>query len=999
MLAIEVALMNRAFGAEARQYLPKLWQTDNGLPQNTILAIAQTEDGYLWVGTRAGLDRFDGERFTLVDHPELKDHAITALCGARDGSLWIGMESEGLIHWDGEHLTHYWRTNGLGNDYIRTICEARDGTIWIGTGYGLTSFKDGKFKTYRVKDGLLDNSVIKMVEDGDGTLWMGTVGGVNSMKNGIITGSYTFDTQLPNNTVNALAKDSTGNVWFGTTGGMGQLRGGKLERTYQGAKGLPGHFVSALFVDRRGTLWVGTFGGLFRLADDGSFITEFNADGSAYDQVLAIYEDREGNIWVGGRDGLSRLRPRPAFSITKRQGLSENNVMAVCEDESGTMWAASWGGGLDQATARKSAFTPATNKFATDLMLSLTSGGDGSLWVGTDHGSGMYQLKDGLLKHYGKKEGLTNLAIRAIHEDRNTNLWIAMTGALAVYKNGKFVNYTSKDGLAGNTVRAILEDAKGGLWFGCEYGLVCWRDGKFVNFPGKDSLSNQLVLALHEDKAGSLWIGTVGSGVFRLRNGKVTNYGTKDGLFSDDAFEILEDDYGYLWMSCFEGLYRVSKKAFADFDGGKDGPIPCASYGKSEGMASVQCNGVGQPSGWKSRDGRLWFPTTKGIAVMDPGVQVNAMPPPVAIEEIIVAQTNLTPPLRRMVAMPPGGGTEREIFPELKIAPGVEELEIHYTALSLQAPEKIRFKYQLEGAETEWKDAGSRRTAYYNNLPPGHYRFRVRACNNDGVWNENAATASLFLQPHFWQTWWFGNLTVLGAIGLVAVSAGYMVRKKSRRELQKMEQQHMLERERARIAKDIHDDLGSSLTRITMLSELVEADKADSREVETHARKIAMSARETVRSLDEIVWAVSPEKDTWNSLVEYISQYAKDFFEGTGVLCRLELPLDLPAYPLSSEARHGIYLVVKEALNNIVKHAQAKEARLRVRQNGERMEIEIVDDGRGFEPDGPRTGRQGSGLQNMRARMESLGGQFRVESGPGKGTRLTLTIRLDADSK
>ena len=385
--------------------------------------------------------------------------------------------------------------------------------------------------------------------------------------------------------------------------------------------------------------------------------------------------------------------------------------------------------------------------------------------------------------------------------------------------------------------------------------------------------------------------------------------------------------------------------------------------------------------------------------MIDPAVRVNEMPPPVAIEEIIADRTNMTPALRRMAAMPGGGGTGKDVYPELTIAPGVEELEIHYTALSLPAPDKIRFKYQLEGAETEWKDAGARRTAYYNNLPPGHYRFRVRACNNDGVWNENAATASLFLQPHFWQTWWFANLSVIGAIGLVAMTAGYMVRRKSRRELQKLEQQHLLERERARIAKDIHDDLGSSLTRITMLSELVEADKADSKEVEVHARKIAVSARETVRSLDEIVWAVSPEKDTWNSLVEYLSQYAKDFFEGTGVLCRLELPLDLPAYPLSSEARHGIYLVVKEALNNIIKHAQAQEAQLRARQNGERMEIEIVDDGRGFDPDKARAGRQGSGLQNMRTRTEGLGGQFRVESAPGKGTRLILIIRLDPESK
>ncbi len=998
LLAVYIALAGCAWAAEMRQYLPRLWQTDEGMPQNTVLAIAQTRDGYLWVATRAGLDRFDGIRFTMVDHPELKDHAITALCGTRDGSLWIGMESEGLIHWQGEHLTHYWKSNGLGNDYIRTICEAKDGTIWIGTGFGLNRFKDGKFKTYRKADGLVDNSVIKLVLEPDDSLWIGTAGGLNRMKDGVITGTCTFESSLPNNTVNALTRDAKGNVWIGTTGGLGKVRDDKLAKLYQETNGLPGHFVSALYVDRSGTLWVGTFGGLCRMTDNGEFITEFSADGSAYDQVLVIYEDRERNIWVGGRDGLSRLRARPAFNVTKRQGLAENNVMAVCEDNTGTLWAASWGGGIDQSAGGKPVFSHATNKFATDLMLSMTSARDGSLWIGTDHGAGMYHLQGDRLTYYSRNDGLANLPIRVIHEDTKNNLWIGMTGALAFFDGKKFVNYTGRDGLEGNTVRAILED-KSGIWFGCDYGLVRWQGGRFVNFLGKDQLTNQLVLALHDDGKGSLWVGTVGGGLNRLKGGRVTNYGTKQGLFSDDVFEILEDDYGYLWMSCFEGLYRVSKKAFDDFDSGKTALIPCASYGKSEGMASVQCNGVGQPSGWKSRDGRLWFPTTKGIAVVDPSVKVNEVSPPVAVEEIIADKNNVTPPLRRVATLPWGGGEDNAAYPELTIPPGRGELEIHYTALSLQAPEKIRFKYELEGADAEWKEAGGRRTAYYNNLEPGRYRFRVLACNNDGIWNENAAMVTLILQPHFWQTWWFANLAVFGGIALVGGTAGYTVKRRAQRRLQQLEQQHMIERERARIAKDIHDDLGSSLTRITMLSELVEADKANQKEVETHARKIAVSARDTVRSLDEIVWAVSPEKDTWSSLVEYISQYAKDFFEGAGVLCRLELPLDLPAYTLSSEARHGIYLVAKEALNNVLKHAQAKEVRLRVHQSGKQMEIEIVDDGRGFQPDKTPPGRKGSGLQNMRARMEGLGGQFRVESGQGKGTRLTLTIQLDLDAK
>ena len=561
--------------------------------------------------------------------------------------------------------------------------------------------------------------------------------------------------------------------------------------------------------------------------------------------------------------------------------------------------------------------------------------------------------------------------------------------ALTLFKDGRFTNFGTNSGLVDDTIRVIYQDREGNIWIGTNDGLSKWRDGKFTNYREKDGLIGGVILALYEDAAGDLWIGTVGGGLVRMRNGKFTSYTRKQGMFADAAFEILEDDHGSLWMSCFEGLYRVRKKDLDDFDAGKISTLRCASYGKPEGLASVQCNGVAKPAGWKSRDGRLWFATTKGVAVVDPDIPVNDAPPPMAIEEILADQKKIP-----MSAWKLGGAPEVAI----EIPPGRGELEIHFTALSLQAPEKNRFRYKLEGADPDWVEAGARRVAYYNNLSPGKYRFLAQGCNNDGVWNRDGAAAAFVLLPYFWQTWWFIGLASLAGAGSIGGVAVFSEKQRSRRKLDRLEQQHALERERARIAKDIHDDLGSSLTRIAMLSELAEADKAKPEEVQTHARKIAESARETVQSLDEVVWAVRPENDTWNSLVEYVSQYANAFFESTDIRCRLEMPLSLPPYHLSSEVRHSLFLIIKEALANILKHARASEVSIHVVEKPKMIEITVTDNGTGFDPDKIPAGQGRDGLQNMRERAAAIPGRFLLESAPGKGTKLTVVVAWDAKS-
>ncbi|MDB6024038.1 MAG: sensor signal transduction histidine kinase, partial [Verrucomicrobiales bacterium] len=596
-------------------------------------------------------------------------------------------------------------------DVVRVITEDSRGDIWIGMGVQLNRFipKTGKTTVYLKMDGVPINMIRTIQEDDKGTLWFGSNMSLHSFKNERWT-QFTQKSGIGHNVVSALCQDRSGNLWVGNYGGLSRIENGKLS-------------------------------------------VELNGSSEPFDVINVVLEDLEGNIWLAAKDGIYQLRSRRVEVYTRQQGLTYQNVTAVLEDHSGTVWMATWGGGLNRL--KDGAFTAfnTKNSVASDLLLSLCEDHDGSLWVGTDYGAGLYHLKNGFFKYHGPEKGVSTAAIRVIYRDRQTNLWLGTSTSLELYNPEKPIIYTRKDGLAGNSVRSILQDRKDNLWIGTTNGLSCLKDGKFTNLTTNQGLSDNSVLALCEDADQTLWIGTEKGGLNRLQNGKVTAYTKRLGLLNEEVFEILDDGLGNLWIASLNGISRVSKKSLADFDRGTVTNIACTLYGKDDGMVSIQCNGISKPAGWKSKDGRLWFATTKGVAVIDPGssLEKNTLIPPVIIEEFLVDKQ----PIKSL-------GTN--VAP-LQIAPTRGELEFHYTALSLQVPEKNRFKYKLEGVDDNWVDAGARRVAYYNNIAPGDYRFRVIACNNDGAWNETGASLAFHLTPHFYQTGWFSSSCVL-AVGL-----------------------------------------------------------------------------------------------------------------------------------------------------------------------------------------------------------------------------------------
>ncbi len=967
---LSVALASSGWAATPVRYDIRVWQTDEGLPQNSVNAIAQTSDGYLWVGTREGLARFDGLHFTPVDEaaaPHLKNASIAALCVSRDGSLWIASESNGLTRLKDGSFTHFLKADGLPDNQIQCLLESRESGLWIGGETGLGRFKDGRFTLYPEGDLLHNNSIKALHEDAQGILRVATVTGLVSINHDGVASADNFGIGPVTGIFKSVCVDQLGRIWLGTTDGLICLADGK-PGSYAANKTVPEKITTVIHEDRIGQLWVGTYGGLTRRIGGALAQQWWLNKGGVDDVVNTIYEDREQNLWVGGRDGLYRLSTARFVNVTTQDGLNGNNVVSLLEDREGAMWFATWGNGVTRFKGGKSTSITTSNGLSYDKVLSLGESRNGSLWVGMDFVGVLNRLPATLSNDFPRPSELFNSAVRVIHEDKTGALWVGTGKGLNIILSNKVVAYTTTNGLAGSDVTAICEDLQKRLWIGTDGGLSCWTGSGFTNLTTAQGLSHNRINAIYADAMGELWIATRSGGVNRLKAGKITNYTTKQGLFNDDVYEILEDASSHLWMSCRRGIFRVSRSEFDDFDRGKIQRINCISFGREDGLATEQCNGVAKPAGWKSRDGRLWFATIRGAVAVEPNVRINDQPPPVVIGKIVVDQQVLR-----------ANGVGQPDAAVLTIPPGSGRIEIHYTALSLQAAEKNRFKYQLEGLDGDWVEATHQRIANYPNVPPGRYLFRVIACNNDGVWNATGAQLALRVLPHFWQTLWFRAALV--AVSILLVAAFYRTRVARLRALADL---------RIRIAQDLHDDVGSRLTRVAMVTELADREMPAGGPGKSHIQNISRTVRDITRAMDEIVWTINPRNDSLENLANYIFHYAQEYFQDTGVRCRLDLPHDLPDRRVTTGERHNLFMAVKEALNNVLKHAGATEVRISLTHVQKRMMIVISDNGRGVSVG--LADPTGVGMLNMKQRLATIGGGFDLESNPSTGT--TVTMRL-----
>ncbi len=971
-IALLLLLFTAQVGSAATNfshYSSKVWQIEDGLPRNCAQAVVQTRDGYLWVGTQGGLARFDGVHFSVFDRsnvPEMANANVVALHESRDGSLWIGTGWGGILRLKDGKFVHYGRSEGLAHEAVlNMICETRDGALWFGTLKGLSRFKEGTFTTFGETNGLSSDVVKGMCEDAQGNLWLATAKGVDCWKDGVVVRRLSQADGLRSIDARSICCDCDGTVWIGAGDGLTRLRNG-VATTFPQATNAPCDLITRLYSDRHGTLWVGTEAGVSRFVE-GKFVPEMNADGLRYDLVHGVCEDREENIWVASRDGLLRFR-RKCFEVyAQQQGLAYNNVTSVLEDKEGALWIGTWGGGLNKLS-QGTMTRPKSKGRGPVFVLGMVEGAGGEIWAGTDYDGGVYRYQGEAERHYTPRQGLPSKAIHVLCQDRASNLWVGATTGLYRARGDKFFAFGKEHGLGEPAVRALCEDSAGNLWVGTEEGLWRIQGETATRFSRAEGLSHDRVIAIYEDAEGTLWFGTGGGGLNRFRDGRFVSFGTQQGLFSDGVCEILEDDRGWLWMSSLRGIFRVKRSELELVASGQLKRVQSIAYGKADGMWTEVCSSVAKPGAWKSKDGRLWFATLKGLCVVDPNSQTDEdrSPPPVVVERILADKrpfpASETLPAPKLVRVPPGRG----------------ELEFRYSALSFRMPERNRFRYRLEGFDSEWVDAGTRRVAFYNNLSPGKYRFQVLARNSDGVWNESGASAEVVLLPHLWQTWWF-RLAAAGGIGL-GFWGLHGVRLGRFRELEAL---------RLRIAADLHDELGSNLSALSLLSRKLLKGGGVPQEQKEDLTALNRISGQTSNAIREIVWLINPEYDTLQDLALRMDVTAKAMLTGTN--CRFECRQADGATRLPPQCRQNLYLLFKETVTNVAKHAQASQVEISIDQRDHTWELTVKDDGVGFDPGAPH---RGNGLKNLRQRAARLKGTLDVQSRKGGGTTVKFSMRL-----
>ncbi len=950
----------------------------------SVHALAQTRDGYLWVGNDDGVARFDGVRFVsfgLSPSGEgYRSGPVHALLGDDQGALWIGSIG-GLTRWSGGRngqFVSYATRDGLPADSVTALAEDGERQIWVGTEAGLTAWKSGHPVRLGGVEQFRGKTITALFKERNGAMWVGVAG------TGVFCYSGGKFAELTEPSVEGLLRDAhcllvdrSGALWIGAGDDVVLCRQGEQWRRYRIPRHLTRPFVSALAEEPDGTIWAGSVSeGLFQFK--GGKLSAINAaNGLSDNLVQSLLIDRDGSLWVGTDAALNRRGRKSLAAFGQNEGLGYGAVQGLAEMAAGELWAGKPSEGVYRWEGGK--FMLSRHEPVNVLLTAR----DGTCWAGGPR----------TVLHFNDPKGspdqaevfeLAGLNVSALEEDSRGVMWAGTReGQLWKLVDGQWRGATNL--WLTHPITAIVHGSDASLWIGTEgAGLYRFLGEQRVHYDKSRGLLSDLVRTLRLDADGTLWIGTAGGGLARWRGGRVTTFTTREGLPDNTISEVLDDGLDRLWLGCNRGIACVGKSDLEAVAAGRATAVYPQVYGAADGMVSEECAGGFSPAGLRAKSGLLWFPTLKGVVVADPRSHgLNGQPTTVALEEVLVdgAQAGRSQ-------------TDAGADDTLRIPPGRHGLEVHYTGLNFDAPERVRFRYQLEGWDSDWVEAGRRRIALYSYVPPGNYRFRVKACNSDGIWNESAAVLALDVAPYFWQTRVFIGLVALGVLGGVGGTVRFVEKRKLQRRLKQLEQERSVERERARIAQDLHDDLGSSLTRISLLSDLTKTDRENPALVEAHANRISQSAAQTVRALEEIVWAVRPGSDSLQSLVEYIAHFANELFENDRTRCRLDLPPNLPSQPLPPEIRHNIFLVVKEALTNALKHAGAKEVRVQAKVAGNSLEIIVQDDGRGFNP-GTRTGESlRNGMGNMRRRADAMGATLSLQSAPGKGTAVRLKVDL-----
>ena len=966
------------------------WQTEDGLPDNSVNALAQSEDGYLWIGTPSGLARFDGIRFdpiSLTNVITMPNHGVVTMLRGRHGTLWLALDRGGLVRLSGKTSRSF--VTELPALIPNGLAEGADGTLLLAyRGGTVYSVKDNVVTLLSTNQGVpagLDMCAV--TTDEHGRLWWAKEGQVGTCSNGLFHVVREFSPSAMR-----LAPAQDGGVWvccgfhlFKCDENGGYLDSGQFYPDNSGTG------ATVMIEDRDGNVWIGTpFYGLYRHGDAG-----FQSIETSHAGILSLIEDREGNIWAGtSGGGLNRIRERAITLESKESGLPFSSIESISEAPDGSVWAVTQSGVLVRKTGDHWDSVTTSNEWSGDAATCVTADAQGRIWVGVRQ-RGLHCWHDGKFVPWGDDNALRGQTLHTLLAAKNGDLWVGQESPNAILRvqDGHVTSYPISTNL--RIIRAMVEDAKGNIWVGTSKGNLLRIEGdKIVEATPRPTNDLASIRCLSTTPDGTLWLGYAGWGVGRLKDGHYSEVSKEQGLLDEYVSHIVADGEGWLWFGANHGLFKVREADFADFAAGKISHVRSIHYGRGEGLPSLQGTFGDSPDVLRSRDGRLWIPMQTALAVVDPQkIYESTGPPPtlltrVLLDDRVIAQYSgvlpPTPGIGEIPAILDGPAT-------LHLPAQHSSVRFELTAFDFQAPENVQFRHRLRGMEDNWVvEPEGIRSATHQTLSSGDYEFEAAACNGDGDWSRTSTSIRLEVAKSFWETWWFRGLVLLAFTGLIVAIVRYVSFRRLRNQLRVLEQQNALQRERARIAKDIHDDLGANLTQIAFMGELANQDRDEPDLVGERIRKISATARQAVKSLDEIVWAVNPRNDTLTHLLDYSGQFAVDYLRLLGIRCRLDFPGNIPARELSTDLRHNLFLVVKESLHNIFKHANATEVRLRAVVDETALVLYIEDNGCGFAqaPDDALS----DGLRNMEQRMADIGGEFKIASQTGQGTKITLRL-------
>lgn len=1001
LLGLAGVATNAGAANPADEFAVEAWTTEHGLPQSSITAVIQTRGGYILASTYNGLAQFDGARFKVFDTSNtegMPNSRITALFEDARGDVYVGHDTGEMTRFRDGHFEPVPIRSQWSGGTIYGIAASSNGELWALNIRG---------EAVRVADGRLIKPTPELAADFSliPQLFLDAQGRLLVVRNGYVA-ELTPDgyrkVDFPSNEVRPyrprLAVTRDGGLWVP---GEGRIRKWNGDNWTDDLGIVPWSDAATMTMleTRDGRLLVGTLErGLFIHDPRHGWMNLNRTNGLPHDWVRCLSEDREHNIWVGTSGGLMVLRPRKVVMHSPPDAWEGRPVLAIAPDAHGSVWAATEGAGLYRLTGDTWTHYGGRDGLANLFIWSVLVDRQQRVWAGA-WGGGLFCLeKDKFVRRFDLAE--RGEAVTALKEFPPGTLWIGTDVGLIRVTDDQLERFAPLGGAAAGDVRALEIGSHGELWIGTQgNGLGRFQDGKLQTFRRSEGLPRNFILSLLAEPDGTLWLGMLDRGICRFRNGRFDSITTEHGIPNNVIGHIADDGLGNLWFSSQRGLFRASKSDLHACADGKLATLPTLVFGKAEGLATLACSSGFTPAGFRAADGKLWFPTTRGIAVVNPqAVRQNEVPPSVWIEELLVdgQHAEMRPP--PLPGRGPGANLRANRLVELP--PGRRSLDVLFTGISFTSPERVQFKYRLEGLDQEWTDAGTRRRVTYPFLPPGEYVFRVKACNGDGLWNESGDALGIIMLPHLWQTWWFRVLLTIVSFAMVGGGVYLGVRRRHRHKLERIARERELERERARIAQDIHDDLGASLTRIGMLSESATEDLNDPPRAVASLGQIYSTARDLTRAMDEIVWAVNPRHDTLDSLANYVTRFAHDFLSTAHIRCRLDAPMQFPDLTVRSEVRHNLFLAFKETLNNAVKHSKASEVRVTLELAAGGLNLVVADNGSGFDPAKAlpaSTGNRvisGYGIGGIRNRLEQVDGRVEIRSTPGSGTRVELYVPL-----